>query len=99
MVHGVSGPGQTVYRRREDVASRVIDELAFIVTPPKNRLHNLNATATLLWELAAEGCTVDGAAKRMVAEFEVELETARRDIQACLNDMVERDLLVVETAG
>jgi hypothetical protein len=82
------------YRRHPQTAGRIIDGLAFVVTADDNKLHTLNAAATRLWQLAAEGCTVDDAADELTARFEVERAVAHRDAAACLADMAARRILV-----
>ena len=83
-----------LYRRNPQLAGRVIDGLAFVVTPDDNKLHTLNAQATALWKLAADGCTVDAAAEALVRDYQVDLPTARRDVAACIDDLVTRRILV-----
>lgn len=84
------------YRQNRQTAGRVIDGLAFIVTPADNKLHTLNAAGTLLWQLAKAELSVDEAAEALTRDFEVDLETARRDAQVCLDDLVAREILVRE---
>lgn len=84
------------YQQNENAAARIVDGLAFVITPADNQLHQLNATATTLWLTAQHGCTVDEAAAALEREFEVDLETAQRDAALCLQSMAERHLLVVE---
>ncbi len=84
------------YRRNPQTAGRVIDGLAFVVTPDDNKLHTLNGAATHLWRLATEALSPDDAAAALCAEYEVDHDTARVDAAACLDDMVARQILVVE---
>lgn len=83
------------YRRNPQTAGRVIDGQAFIVTPDDNKLHTLNGAATQLWVLAAKEITTDDAATALCEEYEIDRETATRDAEACLDDMVARQILVV----
>jgi hypothetical protein len=92
----LSEPAVTTYRRHPQTAGRIIDGLAFVVTADDNKLHTLNAAATRLWQLAAEGCTADDAADELTACFEVEREVARQDAERCLVDMTARRILVAE---
>jgi hypothetical protein len=83
------------YSRNPQTAGRVIDGQAFIVTPDDNKLHTLNGAATKLWQLAADGVSLDTATAALCEEFEIDSATAARDAEACLSDMVERQILVV----
>lgn len=84
------------YRLNPQTAGRVIDGQAFIVTPDDNKLHTLNGSATQLWQLAAGGVTAAAAAEALCAVYAVDRVTALRDAQACLADLVARQILVVE---
>lgn len=52
-----------------------------------NGLVALNATGRHLWELLAEDRTPEYLAAQIAHRFEVDLETARADVQAFLNDL------------
>ena len=84
------------YLRNPQTAGRVIDGQAFIVTPDDNKLHTLNGAATQLWQLAASAISIDDAVAALTREYEVDRETAQHDAEACLDDMVARQILVVE---
>lgn len=88
----------TIYRRNTQTASRVIEAQAFVVSGDHNTMITLNEAATVLWELAASGCTAADAARALSERFEIDLEGARRDAEACLNDLVERGVLLAEAA-
>lgn len=87
------------YRRNPQTAGRVIDGLAFVVTPADNKLHTLNGSATRLWTLAKLPLSVDDAAAALVEVYDVDGATARADAEACLEDLVARDIFVVDDAG
>lgn len=82
------------YRRNPHCAGRVVDGLAFVITPDDNKLHTLNTTATRLWQVAVKPTSVEEAAATLVADFEVDEETARRDAGDCLADLVARTIFV-----
>jgi hypothetical protein len=55
----------------------------------------LNPTAVVVWKALRDGAADVGAiAARLVAEFRVELDEARRDVAAVLDDLVADGLLV-----
>ena len=84
------------YKKNPHTAGRIIEGLAFVVTPDNNRLHTLNDTATYLWQQAADGLTSEAAAERLSARYQVDRETALRDADVCLRDLVARQILIVE---
>ena len=82
-------------RRNPHTAGRVVDGLAFVVTPDDNKLHTLNGSATKLWTIAKGApITADDAARALVETYEIDAETARADAIACLEDLVARAILV-----
>lgn len=84
----------TLFKKNPQTAGRIVEGQAFVVTPDDNKLHTLNSTGTYLWELAFEGVTVDAAAEAIVERFDVDLETARKDVSECLERFVEQQILV-----
>jgi hypothetical protein len=75
----------------------VIEGQAFVVTARQNQLHTLNRTATRLWDLAGvNGCTVAEAVACLVAEFEVDEETARADVERSFAEMVAKEILAAD---
>ena len=84
------------YRQNLHTAGRVIDGQAFVVTPKDNRMHSLNETATRLWQLAKHGCTAEDVVTMLTSEFEVDGETARADVQTCIDDLLAREILLVD---
>ena len=83
-----------IYQRHPHSAGRVIDGLAFIVTPDSSRMHTLNAAATLLWQLASPGFTAEQGAAEMTEHFEVDAGQALTDLKECVDAMVARHILV-----
>src|SRR5262245_13669605 len=76
------------FGRAEGAAAGVVDGQTVIVSPADLRYHALNATGTALWELLADGTTVDDAVERLMESFAVDEATCRRDVAACFDDFV-----------
>ena len=88
------GP-DTVPRRTERVAARVVDGCALIVVIDAKQLHTLNAVGTRVWELCV-GRSVDAIADAVVGEFEVERETALADVTRFVTELTATGALEVE---
>lgn len=84
------------YTRHPQLAGRVVDELAFVVTAANNKLHCLNSTATRIWELCAEPRQSSDVAEAIADEFDVPYNDALLDVQACMDDFVAREILVAD---
>lgn len=82
-----------IYRKHPLTAGRVLDGIAFVITADDNKMHTLNGSGTLLWELGADGVTVDQAVDELMSAYEVDIETARRDVTECLESFVAQGLM------
>ena len=58
-----------------------------------NSLITLNATGRRVWELLAENHPVEYLVAEVVEQFDVDLERARADVQAFLDDLGRLGLL------
>ena len=58
-----------------------------------NSLITLNATGRRVWELLAEDRSVEYLVAEVVEQFDVDLERARADVQAFLDDLGRLGLL------
>jgi Coenzyme PQQ synthesis protein D (PqqD) len=58
--------------------------------------YTLNPTAVVVWKALRDGkgVDVDAIASRIVADFRVELDVARRDVTVVLDDLLADGLLV-----
>lgn len=81
--------------QNKDIAYRVIDEEAIILTPEDGMLHNLNALATRIFELANGARTVNDIVKAVCDEFDVDENTARRDTINFIEDLLHKKMLVL----
>lgn len=81
------------YRQNVRTAGRVIDGLAFVITPDDNKLHSLNKAGALVWALAESGCTLEEVAHRIAERFEVGREQALADAGRFCDDLVARKIL------
>ncbi len=59
---------------------REIDGELVALDTRANLVHQLNATASLIWRLAADGCDVDEIAAAVTSEYDIDLTDAYRDV-------------------
>jgi hypothetical protein len=86
------GPG-SVPRQNEDTAVRTIEGEAFIVNAETSELHNLNPVGTRVFELVDGVRTVGDIVAAIVGEYEVDRETAERDVAEFLDLLSDKDLI------
>jgi hypothetical protein len=76
------------------VASRVMGETALLLHPRADEVKLCNETGTLVWRLVCEGGhDVDAIAVEVARVFEVELGTARTDVDAFLAELEREGFL------
>ena len=65
----------------EQVAYRVVEDSAVLVSPEDSQLYWLNPVASRVWELADGQNTVEDIAVLLCQDYEVDRETALRDTE------------------
>jgi hypothetical protein len=83
-------------RRVEGLPHQSIDGQMLVVVHGRLEVHLLSPTAARIWELLAEGVTVDTLVDRLVGEYEVEAAVARGDVESVLAEMREKGMVVAE---
>lgn len=83
-------------RRNERVAARVVEGKALIVVIDQKQLHTLNEVGTRVWELC-DGRSLDAIAAAIVHEFEVDEQTALRDVQRFVAELRALGALELES--
>ena len=78
-----------------DVAWRIVDGEAAIVTPADGTLHLLNAVGTAVWLGTEKPVRLDKVVDRILDEFEVTRAVAASDVAAFVQELADRQMLVV----
>jgi hypothetical protein len=73
---------------------RLIDEEAVILNLENGEYFGLNAVAVRVWELLAEGRSVNTIFEALLSEYEVDSPVLRSDLEELLADLVEAKLIV-----
>lgn len=94
--HLRSPSSEAVYRWHPNVASRVLDGVAFILL--NARMLRLNAVGTKMWEQFENGATLPAVVSAITREYEVSADVAARDTERFAADLIERGMLVSEHA-
>jgi Coenzyme PQQ synthesis protein D (PqqD) len=79
-------------RRRPDVVARRVGQTAVLVHLGSNRIYELNDTGARIWELSADGATVDGLVDRLEREFEVDRGQLASEVALIVDDLVREGL-------
>ena len=80
-------------RQNPDTPTRTIEGEAVVITPDDSQLHNLNQTATLIWERANGTQSLEEIFKEMLATYEVEENELRTDILEFIEESQSKGML------
>lgn len=89
-----SSPRDVVIRRRPTVVGTDVGDLHVLLNDDLRYL-GLDPVATRVWELLAEPRTLDELVDQLTAEYEVDEETCRHDVDLLLVSFVEHELVAV----
>lgn len=79
--------------RSTDISARTIGDETIVLGLPTSRYFTITGVGTRVFELLAEDTSLDDLIGRVVAEYEVDPATARRDIEAFLDRLRDAQLL------
>ena len=80
-------------RQNPDTPTRTIEGEAVVITPDDSQLHNLNQTATLIWERANGTQSLEEIFKEMLTTYEVEENELRADIIEFIQESQSKGML------
>src|SRR2546427_9530923 len=63
-------------RRRSDISARVVVDETVVLDLGAAQIHQLNATASFIWDRCDGYCTVAAIAEKLTGSFDVDCETA-----------------------
>jgi hypothetical protein len=82
-----------IFVKNDDIAFRVVDAEAVLVSPREGEVRILNATAARIWELIDGINTAGFIAQKIAEEYAVDMAEARNDTGAFLLELANRGLI------
>jgi hypothetical protein len=73
--------------------SREVNGEMLVLDGRAELIHQLNPTASFIWQQAQLGSTVDGIAAELVEKYDIDLGTAHRDVATALARLKELNLV------
>jgi hypothetical protein len=84
----------TAFRLKPDALHwREVEGQIMVINVASRAYMSVNRTGTALWPLLQEGATAEDLTDALVARFDVDADTAARDVDALLVDLWGRGLL------
>ena len=80
-------------RRRSDVNTRMVEGEIVVLDRQKGLIHQLNQTATYIWERCDGKSTVAEIAAQLAEAFDVASETASKDVVRVVRQFQDLQLL------
>lgn len=81
--------------RDENVAWRIIGDEAVLLSAEDSSVHSLDAVGTRIWELCDGEKTVNEIVDQVVSEFEVDRETAEKDVVEFIEELMQKEKSLV----
>ena len=81
--------------RDENVAWRIIGDEAVLLSAEDSSVHSLDAVGTRIWELCDGEKTVSEIIDQVVSEFEVDRETAEKDVVEFIEELMKKEKSLV----
>lgn len=78
-----------------ECVGKVIDGEAIVINVTNGVYYSMNSVGTFIWELLAEGRSLDESADLVAARYEVERETAFEDLKRLAAELVDEKILVL----
>ena len=80
-------------KRREDLNYRTIDGETLILNRQEGRLHQLNPTASFIWDCCDGNSNLADIVGRLAGAYEVDPNTARKDVEEVISNLRSSNLL------
>jgi len=83
-------------KHNENIAWRIIDGQAYIVTVNDSKLHLLNEIGTRIWQLIERKIDFEELLKKLISEYDIELEKLRADLKEFIEELNSKGLIKIE---
>ena len=80
-------------QRKSGLLIREVDGEILVLDPERDQVHQLNASASLIWQHYDSGADLEEIATRLAMEFDLDEDKAKRDVRAALEDFRRLELI------
>lgn len=82
----------------EHVQARPIHDEIMILDANQDRYLGLNGTGAIVWEILADGKSLDAAIDEIASQYEIPRETAASDVTKLVHELLELNLITPVTS-
>jgi hypothetical protein len=82
-------------RISDDAVFRALGEEAVVLNLASGTYYGLNAVGLRIWELVEQGASLETVRATIVGEFDVDADTAARDLQSLIETLSSKGLVVL----
>jgi hypothetical protein len=86
-------------RARPDLTARAVDGEAVLLDRANGRVHQFNRTASFVWSRLDGQTSFQDVAAAVAEAFDVDAETASRDVEALVEQLRTLELLAPDVPG
>ena len=80
-----------------DIAAKVIDGEAILINVANGMYYSMDNAGAVVWELIQEGHSLAQISECIAARYDASLETIRADIERLGDELVERNIVALDT--
>ena len=82
-----------IYRKRGDLTVQAVEEETLLLDVTGNAIHQLNPSASLIWENCDGTNTADHLLTILLEHYDIDADTARGDVRNILEQLLASNLI------
>jgi hypothetical protein len=80
-------------RANSNIIWRKIDDTIFIIDPLNEKIHELNETASIIFEMIIKNKKIDEIEKKILKEYYVDEKECRKDILDIISELKDKGVI------
>jgi hypothetical protein len=80
-------------RINSNIVWRKIDDTIFIIDPLNEKIHELNETASIIFEMIIKNKKIDEIEKKILKEYDVDEKECRKDILDIVSELKDKGVI------
>jgi len=80
-------------RISSNIIWRKIDDTIFIIDPLNERIHELNETAAIIFEMIIKNKKIDEIERKILKEYDVDEKECRKDISYIISELKDKGVI------